>query len=668
MKKEQRRRTSGSAGLGEPHPTRQRTDAALPAAAAAAPAAAAAAAAAPAASAVAAAASSSSAAAPMATLPRGQLSRIERDAAKILNDALDAKRLFVVVGAGVTLSSVDREAAKSLSWVGLIKSALDYWEEQKPADSNRIGRYRDLIDAGDSMPATQAFKKALSSSDWASWLSSTFGALTATDPSLYEFLSLLQKRGARVITTNYDTLIEKHTGMAVLDPADGTGVNAFFSDAKPQVQPEVFHVHGAWNKPQQVVFDPLDYQKVVAEGSSSGGAYTVQQRMRQLLTTHSVLFIGCGGTLTDPHFTALLEYANELNKDSSNRHVMLMPGLPKPGDPQFLSVQRLNQGTYGELLPSLRNLFPAVQQQQSAAARVEPLSELFAADVSSDAFLSAVVFEISKELQSSPATYPADQAYFADVVRESRVRRVQGSGAPAICRHGIISRQDLQNKYSRAHLEAMDRILAHAKQWDQRDGPIQRLVILHVDERLLHAEDEKKTAFTWPTLYYFLLRCPLRPVAAAAGAGPSSSQSQVFNLAGPLNVNVYIPDEASRQLVERRVFPDYAGDKWDSSAIADYLVSHGVDMEGFDPRSSVSKAMIVKAKEWLRQHCGPARVLSDDNSFQLNQKCCARWRSEVHHSAMKIALVASGYGVAFASRSGADLCLSLRATLKMIAG
>ena len=89
--------------------------------------------------------------------------------------------------------------------------------------------------------------------------------------------------------------------------------------------------------------------QIFAEGSSAGSAYLVQQHMRQLLTASCVVFIGFSGSLDDPHFQALLRYADELNRDRPNRHVLLQSGPPKEGELQYHAVQQL---------ASLRNLLP----------------------------------------------------------------------------------------------------------------------------------------------------------------------------------------------------------------------------------------------------------------------------------------------------------------------
>ena len=137
--------------------------------------------------------------------------------------------LFIVVGAGATLGSVAAETQKPLTW---IESARTRWEKIQPQNKPRIDLYRALIQHNDFMPAARGFKGAITKNHFASWLKDSFSALAAGDDSIYQLLKQLQ---TRIITTNYDTIIEKYTGMNPVDPSDLVGIGACFTHVEPQV-------------------------------------------------------------------------------------------------------------------------------------------------------------------------------------------------------------------------------------------------------------------------------------------------------------------------------------------------------------------------------------------------------------------------------------------------
>jgi len=563
-----------------------------------------------------------------ASLPSGNLSGVEKSASNTLQRALQQKKLFVVVGAGVTMASVPSKA-KSLSWGGVIDSALTRWEELRPADEDVINLYRQLAQKGKAMSAAQAFKKALSSNEWASWLKDSFGSLKAENTSLYDFLKQLQERGARIITTNYDTLIEKHTGMHYLDPLDSVGVGSFFTESDPQVHPQVFHVHGRWNSPQHVVFDALDYHKVVAEGASSGGAYIVQQHMRPLLTTHNVLFIGCGGTLDDPHFTALLKYADELNRDHPNRHVLLQSGPSEAKTQEYPAVQRLNQGSHGDLLASLRNLLPSVTASPPAppAATPEPLCELHPVDSSVYSRLERMITWLLRELKTHLSLYLPDFAVRVKMDFDDPIYYYCDIDAGPEIAATTISPLDLEHNYSSPVVHVLKSLLAHAKAWSQTDGRVQRLIIF--DEAM---------GRRWSVMSFFLISFPVNP---------STVRFEIFNYQMPIKPERYMNSEVMKKNVEDRALPQYFGDRADYTAIAQYLTSNGVDMEGFDERKQGNEVMIKKARVWLQRRCVRSPLLSDLKSLDFAAQI-EQWKdflpelSVIRNSAVKIALVAAG--------------------------
>jgi len=560
-----------------------------------------------------------------ASLPSGNLSGVEKSASNTLQRALQEKKLFVVVGAGVTMASVPSKA-KSLSWTGIIDMALKRWEELRPNAKNKISLFRQLIQEGEFMSAAQAFKKALSPNEWASWLEDTFDSLKAEDTSLYDFLKLLQERGARIITTNYDTLIEEHTGMQALDQADVVGVGSFFTKTTPQVFRRVFHVHGKWDNPPFVVLDALDYQKVVAEGSSSGGAFIVQQHMQQLLTAHNVLFIGCGGTLDDPHFTALLKYADGLNRDHPNRHVLLQSGSSEAKTQEYPAVQRLNQGSHGDLLASLRNLLPSVTASPPASSADAP-EPLCPAGPHVYLRLKRITDWLAEELPNHLSLYPSNLAFRVLMEVDHPVLYALGIDSDPDVAAGPLA--NLENNYSPLVVRPLKCLLAHAKHWSHKDGKVQRLVIF-----------DEAVRPRWEVMSFFLFRFPMN-------ASGSSDSCEIFNYQGPMEPERYMNPEVMKKNVEERALPPYLGDRKDFTAIAQYLTSHNVDMEGFDETEQVNLKMIIKAGEWLRRLCNlDFPLLSSSTSLAFAEEV-EEWEDflpdrRIHNGAVKIALVAAG--------------------------
>jgi hypothetical protein len=70
----------------------------------------------------------------------------------------------------------------------------------------------------------------------------------------------------------------------------------------------VFHVHGSYHDPREVVLDSTDYYKVTQSSE-------VQNILKTFLEYKTMLFVGCGSGLEDPNFDVLLKWASERQKN-----------------------------------------------------------------------------------------------------------------------------------------------------------------------------------------------------------------------------------------------------------------------------------------------------------------------------------------------------------------
>jgi hypothetical protein len=346
--------------------------------------------------------------------------------------------------------------------------------------------------------------------------------------------------------------------------------------------------------------------------------------MRHLFTSHHVLFVGCGGTLDDPHFEALLKYANELNHGSPNRHVLLVAAERIAQAKQYPYVQTLSHGERDQLLPSLQHLFPStlgnagtftgdvelfaagtswrgaghstVQAGRDAAltSRCEHLCCRYV-DMSESTLRAGSCAWIANTLQRSPAEHPSNQAmqlYHTDdhpihqilgvaVQQKEEFCRMNFSELAALMRDGVLT--------------SMQGLLKEAQDWGQREGKVQRLLLYY------HAVGSGN-----PLLSFCLFRVSLSHSASAVSS--DEPLFQVFNLVGPLEAEEYLSDTAvEATLKDSEALPPYTGDRRDFVAISSYLQSARVDSEDFNvfsvpankyfhsPRTMIKKCLVDSA-------------------------------------------------------------------------
>jgi hypothetical protein len=282
-----------------------------------------------------------------------------------LQKALNDKGLVIIVGAGVTLSATADASGKPLprtTWTGLVRDGLDYILEGDYLDASnrRIRRAYEALEDNDKaglLDAANIMKDLLVQlRQYPTWLESVFGSLhkDVRHPAIFDVLKALHEKGAVLLTTNYDDLLERFCNLRRIGRSNMDDILKF----KRGDLDGVFHVHGSYQDPHEVVLDSVNYYQVMQSDE-------VQNILKTFLEFKTVLFVGCGSELEDPNFDALLRWASERQKNISNRHCLLI----RNGDTlNYSPLIRLKYGPdYQDLAPYLKNLLGDASQPASGA-------------------------------------------------------------------------------------------------------------------------------------------------------------------------------------------------------------------------------------------------------------------------------------------------------------
>jgi hypothetical protein len=230
----------------------------------------------------------------------------------------------IIAGAGVTLNVTADDTAKPLSritWTGLIQNGLDYLVSEGYVDkSNR--RTKSAYEALEDPEVDRLLDAAniLSSQmkqhgQYPTWLESVFGSLSQEirHPDLLMVLKTLHEKGATLLTTNYDDVLEKYCCLQRVGRSNKDDVSRF----RRGDLNGVFHIHGSYHDSHEVVLDARDYYGVKHSDD-------VKDLLRSYLQDKTILFIGCGLGLMDPNFEELLRWASERHENIPNRHSLLI--------------------------------------------------------------------------------------------------------------------------------------------------------------------------------------------------------------------------------------------------------------------------------------------------------------------------------------------------------
>ncbi|KAF1816359.1 hypothetical protein P152DRAFT_511146 [Eremomyces bilateralis CBS 781.70] len=280
---------------------------------------------------------------------RVQLQTINR-----LKESLRNGCIAIIVGAGITINATVQSSGHPLeriTWNGLVKHGLDYLVTNQYVDrkNRQVKCALDLLESEDTedlLLAAHILREKLDrSSQLPTWLESVFGDLygDVRYPAILDALRALHKKRALLLTTNYDDLLEKHCELPRIGRSSRNNVAKF----RRGELDGVFHVHGSFHDPEEVVLGSIDYFKVKQSEA-------VQDLLRTYLQDKTILFVGCGSGLEDPNFNELLRKASEQQRDLPNRHCLLI----RDGDSiRYNPLVSVKYGSsYGGLAPFLHRL------------------------------------------------------------------------------------------------------------------------------------------------------------------------------------------------------------------------------------------------------------------------------------------------------------------------
>jgi hypothetical protein len=195
-----------------------------------------------------------------------------------------------------------------------------------PGWANRMREHLASADAISCMAVADEIRRRLEArakGHFGSWLQESVGSLTPTVEG-WELLSAIRRLGEVIVTTNYDTLLEREGPQ----PARFQKWDAFtWTDEQwPEALQRklvVLHLHGMAAKPKSVILSSADYERI--RNDQHYQAVDLYQSL-----SRRFLYIGCGDGLSDPHIAPLMRKEMEVltaRKGQENReHFMLVRG------------------------------------------------------------------------------------------------------------------------------------------------------------------------------------------------------------------------------------------------------------------------------------------------------------------------------------------------------
>jgi hypothetical protein len=296
-----------------------------------------------------------------------------------LRKAIASGQAVFITGTGVSVAACKQqevEGHKVATWMGLLEHGVHYLKTIGAADDKAVERWIEAIRSGENdfmiraagMIAERMRKK--NKGTFHGWLKDTIGKLEIQDKALLEAIHALP---GMLATLNYDNLMEEATGRQAVTWKQADVMQDVLRGTI-QSKEKVLHLHGHVNDPESVVLGESSYEKAKNDPHA-------KSVLRSFFISHTVVFIGCSGTLNDPNFRHLIEWGKAALNNVALRHVVLCRRSEMATIRKTLSeapwLQPLAYGeTHADLVPFLQELAPTPAEQVQASQPARPLSQL----------------------------------------------------------------------------------------------------------------------------------------------------------------------------------------------------------------------------------------------------------------------------------------------------
>lgn len=227
------------------------------------------------------------------------------------------EKLVYLCGAGASMSLGDHHT----NWPGWILSGNDYlapMEQQELKRKAGTWSTTELISA-----ATYLLERLKATDQYRLFMDNTIGSLHPKNREFETALRRIWRAGDLIATTNYDLQIEEAISVkAVSYPSAGDILPIVLGKAENRV----IHLHGMYDKLHgidDIVADDPQYQGVLADAGA--------QFIQNLIGTHPIMIIGCGGTVEDPNLAGFMSFVTEKLKITNIPYFYVMKegdGLP----------------------------------------------------------------------------------------------------------------------------------------------------------------------------------------------------------------------------------------------------------------------------------------------------------------------------------------------------
>jgi formylglycine-generating enzyme required for sulfatase activity len=223
-----------------------------------------------------------------------------------LSESMAEGGVVLFVGAGLS-------APQLPGWRELLERMLQWTRDQSILLTSQDAEIAELIKENELLLAAYTLRSQMGEPEFDRFIRHLFRSQKLALSPVHRLLPGVNF--ARVLTTNYDKLIEQAypAGTPVYTQLDHPGLAGLHRDGEFAI----VKVHGDVDRPDSIVLGQADYRQAMF------GNEAFQSFLRNTFTTETVLFTGC--SLTDPDLLTFLDALTfQLNGNLGGAHFALM--------------------------------------------------------------------------------------------------------------------------------------------------------------------------------------------------------------------------------------------------------------------------------------------------------------------------------------------------------
>lgn len=207
------------------------------------------------------------------------------------------EKIVYLCGAGASMS-LGRHRNSWGTWLDTGKSRLLPAERAEFDALAGSCSTHELISA-----ATYLLERLKASGTYVDFMDETIGSLHPSDPVMIDAFRKICRAGDLTATTNYDLLLEETIGTGWVSYEKPGEILPVLNGSSPN---RVIHLHGVYDKAaavDSIIADGNQYRTIL----ENAGAQFIQN----LLGTHPLIIVGCGGTVSDPNLSVFMQFVTD---------------------------------------------------------------------------------------------------------------------------------------------------------------------------------------------------------------------------------------------------------------------------------------------------------------------------------------------------------------------